>query len=66
MRRPGRARATARQRRRVLRPKEEIGTVWNCAVVGQLVKLRAGWKPALLAGCHPAPQERNMFGRSRT
>ena len=45
---------------------------WNCAIVGQLIKLRAGWKPALragfqpAAGCHPAPHERSMFRRSKT
>ena len=38
--------------------------------MGQLVKLRAGWKPARgpivnrPAGFHPAPQKKDMFTRS--
>ena len=31
-------------------------------LVGQIVNLRAGWLPAQLAGCQPAPRHRNACG----
>jgi hypothetical protein len=49
---------------------DAASAAWMGSIVGQLVKLRAGWKPARgpivnrPAGFHPAPQKKDMFTRS--
>src|ERR1039458_6543008 len=46
-------------------------TARKCSIVGQLVKLRAGWQPALqagyhpAAGCQPAPHEKEHLHAER-